>query len=270
MNPVNAPIFCSFSETSFPFLILSRAWVTNIISVVQVVHVSVVHEILIGSNDGGSPRTADWQENIWFSTVTICFNFSLTFTTALWGSLKTFLIYFLDCTNIILVLCEVVSPVKPWSLNSSFSIMTVQALPSAISGGHTSCLSNSPSAQHSCKYNTLWYGVPMPKSEATFISFLLLVNPCNSKERPDLSWLLSFVTKVWIHSPKRYISASFLLPSFVFVKLWRNLIIPDFDLFSLHKVWWTRHVISRILFNINLEPVACNRENVFISYFWAI
>ena len=77
--------------------------------------------------------------------------------------------------------------VKSSSFKSSLSIITVPALPSAISAGHTGYLSNSSSVQHSYKYNTLWYRIPMPKSEATFTSSLLLVNPCNSKEKAVLS-----------------------------------------------------------------------------------
>ena len=92
-----------------------------------------------------------------------------------------------NCANIILVLYKVIPLVKSSSFKSSLSIITVPALPSAISAGHTGYLSNSSSAQHSYKYNTLWYRIPMPKSEATFTSFLLLVNPCNSKEKAVLS-----------------------------------------------------------------------------------
>ena len=175
MNPVNTPIYCLFGKISSPFLILSRAWVTNFFFIRSVVPL----EMVIGSNACGSPRTAYWYESIWFSTVPIYFNFC---STALCGSSKTFLIHFLGCINIILVLCEVVPPVKSSSLKSSLPIITVPAFPLAVSAGHTGCLSNSFNAHHLCKNNTLWYGTPMPKSEAAFTTSLLLLNPCNSKE----------------------------------------------------------------------------------------
>ena len=161
MNPVNPPITYSFDKISFPFLILSKAWIISLFFLRSVVSL----EILIDSNDCGLLRIANWYGSIWFSTVATCFNFSLTFTRALYGYSKTFLIPFFGCTNIILVLCEVVVLLKSSSLKSSVSIKTAPALHSAISPGHAGCLSDSSSVQHSFKYNTLWYGISMPRSE---------------------------------------------------------------------------------------------------------
>ena len=139
MNPVNP---CSFGEISSPFLILSKAWVTsfffiscasgniNLIKCVQLVQ-------QIGMKVFGTPQLR-------FVLI------SLAFTTALCGSSKTFLIHFLGCMNITLVLCQVIPPVE----SSFLSIITVPAFSSAISAGHSGCLSNSSSDQHSYKYNT--------------------------------------------------------------------------------------------------------------------
>ena len=143
--------------------------------------------------------------------------------------------------NIILVLCEVVPLVKSSSLKLSLSIMTVPALRSSIFAGHTGCLSNTSNAQDS------WYGIAMHKSEEIFKSSFLLVNTSNSKEKSLLSWLLSFATKVWIHSFNKTIHLYIIFTTkFLFCQITKKLNYHRFwFVFStqIAYVWWSRHVI---------------------------
>ena len=86
---------------------------------------------------------------------------------------------------------DVVPPITSSSSISSLQITTVPALPSANFTGHTGCLSNSSNAQHSCKYNTLWYLIPMLMSEAIVSSSLLFFSPSNGRKKAVSSWILS-------------------------------------------------------------------------------
>ena len=72
--------------------------------------------------------------------------FPLTVSTVLCGSSKTFLIHFLGCINIKLVLCEILPAIRSSFLKSSLPpIINDPDLSSAISAGNTGYLSTATS-----------------------------------------------------------------------------------------------------------------------------